>query len=799
MHSIKLTLILLIILFTKNAFSQNTPHLGGIKGIIIDNTTLQPIPFCNVYIKGINLGTVSNDIGEFYLENVPEGRQNLTFSFLGYQEKTISEIQVVRDKIAFIEVKLLENAFSLEGVEITTYKYEQISSMPTGTYSLSREEIYRSPASNGNIFKAISVIPGVQSGGGSFSALAVRGQGAEENAMYVDGFPVFELSHLAGGAGSGISGGFDDPNGGRFSVFGPKVIDGLVIQTGGFSSLYGRKSSSYLELNVKNGNPENAEIDALASLTGASISYSGPNIQKNSTLFSSLRYQNFVPALNLTQQGELGSPSFLDFTLKSETKLNPTNKLTLLTLLNPEWFNRNTSHIVKDHKLENVVLADVKNNKGLIGIKLRTLLNDKSNLINLVYYRFKNTNITFGKAYPKFKPNGGIPNANEIIFNDKKGHLTNRENEIGFRSIYTLNTSKKVTFKVGTDFSRIHLDHSRILTAKDTIYSFYRNELPITQQNQNFAIIEPENFNAVFLNNNINFSAFTNLQFKFFKKLIANAGLRYDYTGFSETGKISPRFSFSYKINDKSSINGSTGIFYQDPLFIQVADNNTIKLKPEKAIHYIVGFKHHFSKDLKLTIEGYYKDFKNLIIRPNSFINKLTNQGEGFAYGVDISLVKRLANKYNGILSYSYSQSKRDNNDGIGTYNHLYSQPHIFNFLLSYQPNSKWTYSGKFRYSTGQPINNSIIFENVFDNPDFLRFGQELIGRNRSRNDDFIGIDLRIDRRFQYKKNALNMYLDIQNVTNRTNAATRVFFETTGNYRPEALGILPTVGLQFEF
>jgi len=791
--------MLLINLYTIKGYSQDAVHIGGIKGLVMDNVTLQPVPFCNVYIKEINIGTISNEDGHFYLENIPEGRYSLIFSFVGYQEKIISEIRVVRDKTSFIEVKLLENVFSLDAAEITTYRYEQISSMPTGTFSLSREEIYRSPASNGNIFKAISVIPGVQSGGGSFSALAVRGQGTEENVTYVDGFPIFELSHLAGGAGSGISGGFDDPNGGRFSIFGPKVIDGLVLQTGGFSSLYGRKSSSYLELDVKSGNPENSEIDALISLTGASISYSGPTFHKKTTLFTSLRYQNFVPALNLTQQGELGSPSFLDLTLKSETHLNKKNKLTVLALFNPEWFIRNTTHIAKDDKLENVVIADVGNSKGLVGLKLRTLLNDNSNWVNLTYFRFKNTNLKFGKAYPEFNSDGSLPNANEIKFNDNKGKFNNKESEIGFRSVYTLNTSNTSTFQAGTDIARIHINHSRILTAKDTIYSFYRSELPFNQQNQNFAIVEPANFNAVLLDNKINFSAFTNFQFTPVKKLIINAGVRYDYTGFSKSGKISPRLSFSYKINEKSSVNVSTGIFYQDPLFVQVADNSGIVLEPERALHYIIGFKHYFTKTLKLTIESYYKDFKNLIIRPNSFINKLTNQGEGFAYGIDFSLVKRLSNKYNGILSYSYSQSKRNNNDGIGQYNHLYSQPHIFNFLLSYQPNPKWTFSGKFRYSTGQPTNSDLVSADVFGTPNFLRFSQELTGRNNIRNDDFIGIDLRIDNRFQYDKYALSLYLDIQNVTNRTNAATRTFFETTGNFRPEALGILPTIGIQFEF
>jgi len=790
---------MLLLLFGKSLiFGQSLHNLGTIRGIILDDATLQPIPFCNVYIKEINKGSVTDEEGKFSIEKIPEGKYTLFVSYLGYEEKTIPELNILPNRTSYIEVKLIENTQILDNVEIKTYKYEKLKSMPIGTYSLSREEIYRSPASNGNIFKAISVIPGVQSGGGSFSALAVRGQGAEENAMFVEGFPVFDLSHLAGGAGSGISGGFDDPNGGRFSIFGPKVINGLVIQTGGFSALYGRKSSSYLGLSIKSGNPENAEIDFLGSLTGASVTYSGPSFLKKSTLFSSIRYQNFVPALNLTKQSELGFPSFLDFTMKSTTQLNKSNKLTVLILLNPEWFIRNTSNVAKDKKLENVVLANLKRNKGLLGLKLQTLVGKKNNLTNLVFLRFKSTDVNFGKAYPRFRTDGSLPNASDIPFNDKKGNLNSKESEVGMRSIYAINSIKKIKIKVGTEFAVNHLDYNRTLFERDTIYSFYRNEMPANQQNQNYVTIEPENFNSSFLDNTVNFSIFANSQFYPFQKLVTNLGFRYDYTGFSRVGRMSPRLSFSYDLTEKTSLNAATGIFYQDPLFVQVAENKNVILKPEKAMHYILGVKHYFSRDLKFTIEGYYKKFSNLIVRPNSFLNILKNQGTGFAYGIDINLVKRLSNKYNGIVSYSYSQSKRNNIDGKGLYNHLYSQPHIFNFLLSYQPNDLWIFSGKFRYSTGQPTNSSIIFKNVFNNTNFLRYGQELIGKNDIRNDDFIGIDIRIDKKYRFKSYNLNMYFDVQNITNRTNASTKVFFETTGNYRPEALGILPTFGIQIE-
>lgn len=791
-------LSIIILCFTiSQVVAQNSVASGNIKGQVADQVTLETLPFCNVILEGTTIGVTTDENGIFLLENVNEGNYNIRFSYLGYNEKNLQDVRVTRNKTAYYKVALTENSLALDQVEIKAYKYENISSMPVSTFSMSREEIFRSPASNGNIFRAISTLPGVQSGGGSFAALAVRGQGTEENATFVDQFPVFELSHLAGGRG-----GFDDPNGGRFSIFGPRAVDGLVLQTGGFSALQGRRSSSYMEVNIKEGNPENAVIDGLISLTGMAVSYSGP-LGNKSQLYTSLRYQNFVPALTLTGQADLGFPSFADLTLKFNSRLNKKNKLTILALLNPEKFIRNTENVVKDDNIinqyENNFLADVNNGKGLLGIKLNTQINNKSHWTNLGYFRFKSTDTSYGIAYPEERADGNTLTYDEISFNDRKGKIENTEREMGVRSIFTSQINERATLKAGIDITNVHIDHSRILFQTDTIYSFYRNSLPQNQFGQNYFVLTSDNFDSAYNGRQTNVSGYFNLWYNVNSKLSSNVGLRYDYTGFSKTIRISPRFNMKYSISEKTNVSFATGIYYQDPLHIFISDNNGDSLEPEKSIHFISGLTHYFNLDLKLTLEGYYKSFSNLIVRPNPAINSLDNIGEGEASGIDISLVKRLSNRFNGQISYSYSQSTRDNHDGIGLYDHLYSQPHIFNFLIGYQPSSNWVLSWKLRYSTGQPTNSSIIYEDIFSDEDFIRFGQELTGRHDIRNDNFIGIDLRIDRRIQFENFSINAFLDIQNVMNRENASTRSFFEITGEYKPQALGILPTIGWRFEF
>ncbi len=791
-----LAIAILLLISIASLEAQQTSNTGVLKGKVYDELTMETLPYSNIYIEEIGMGQTSDEEGNFEIVNVPEGRYNVSISYVGYNKKSLTEVRISRNKIAFFEIPLSQNSFALDALEVKAYKFENLASMPISTFSMSREEIFRSPASNGNIFRAISTLPGVQSGGGSFAALAVRGQGTEENATFVDEFPVFELSHLAGGGG-----GFDDPNGGRFSIFGPRSVDALVLQTGGFSAEHGRRSSSYMELNIKEGNPEDSEIDAVLSLTGPSLSYTGHLGKVN--IYSSLRYQNFVPALTLTGQAELGDPSFADLTLKLTSQLSEKHKLTVLALYNPERYRRTTENVVKDgnrdNGLENNFIGDVDNSKGLFGLKLKSLVNKKSNWTNLVYTRVKKTDTDFGLAYPYYSSDGQVPTAEDIPYNPTKGYVKNTEREIGLRSIFASQLNDKASLKSGVDIANLSIDHERFRTENDTIYSFYRAHLPASQAEQNYFILEPQYYNRTFKDNAFNFSGYFNILYHLNAKLSTNIGARYDYTGFSEKGVFSPRFNLNYKLSERTSFTFATGLFYQDPIPIFVADNTGAALEQEKAVHFILGGKHYLTEDLKFTAEAYHKSFSNLVARSNSNINELDNIGTGEAYGLDLSLVKRLSNKFNGLLSYSYSQSTRDDHDGIGVYDHLYSQPHIFNLLLGFQPNSNWIFSAKLRYSTGQPSNSSRIFENVFESNEFVRFGQELIGKHDIRNDDFIGIDLRIDRRIQLRKFAINAFLDIQNVTNRENAATRTFYEITGSYKPQALGILPTIGWRLEF
>ncbi len=187
-----------------------------------------------------------------------------------------------------------------------------------------------------------------------------------------------------------------------------------------------------------------------------------------------------------------------------------------------------------------------------------------------------------------------------------------------------------------------------------------------------------------------------------------------------------------------------------------------------------------------------------MVVQPNRFLGTFNNDGTGNAYGIDVTLVKRLTKKINGQVGYSFMESKRNDNNGQGEYDYTFSVPHTINALVSYKPSNKWLFSGKFRYSTGRPTDSYIIHSNVLNNPNKLRYSQEITAINGERLNDFMSLDIRVDYYKQMRKGLFSAFVDLANVNGQFNEATRLFVPQTGNVFNIGFGLFPTFGVRFE-
>ncbi|MBX7151375.1 TonB-dependent receptor [bacterium] len=158
-----------------------------------------------------------------------------------------------------------------------------------------------------------------------------------------------------------------------------------------------------------------------------------------------------------------------------------------------------------------------------------------------------------------------------------------------------------------------------------------------------------------------------------------------DYESAEVDHKISPRFSVSFPVSEKTQFRLSYGKFFQQPnlqnLYVSpdflerqslappfATTVGNPNLKAEKSTQYEVGVRRALSDNVAIDVNAYYKDIQDLInsraisSRPNGLIMS-GNTDEGVIQGVNIAFEVRRVSKFSGRLNYTF-QSARGTGSG---------------------------------------------------------------------------------------------------------------------------------------
>lgn len=212
----KLKLLLtLLITFSLQIISAQE---GIISGTVNDGEFNDVLPFANILIKGSTIGTTSDFDGKYVLEVEP-GNYTVTFSYLGYETKEISEVIVKSGAEQIIDITLspLTNALDEVVVTTTVSKNTEASVLNLQKNSvalldgLSIQSIKKSGA--GDIASAIKAVPGVSVQGGKF--VYVRGLGDRYTKSILNGVDVPGLD--------------PDRNTLQLDIFPTNILDNIIV------------------------------------------------------------------------------------------------------------------------------------------------------------------------------------------------------------------------------------------------------------------------------------------------------------------------------------------------------------------------------------------------------------------------------------------------------------------------------------------------------------------------------------------------------------------------------------------
>ena len=104
-------LLIMTLLLSKEAWSQNS-----IKGIILDETEA-PVMGADIYIEQLHIGTISDENGNFQLQNIPKGSHKLSISYVGFNTQNI-DFNTNSSKID-LKVKLVPSVFHMDEVIVS--------------------------------------------------------------------------------------------------------------------------------------------------------------------------------------------------------------------------------------------------------------------------------------------------------------------------------------------------------------------------------------------------------------------------------------------------------------------------------------------------------------------------------------------------------------------------------------------------------------------------------------------------------------------------------------------------------
>ena len=193
----------------------------------------------------------------------------------------------------------------------------------------------------------------------------------------------------------------------------------------------------------------------------------------------------------------------------------------------------------------------------------------------------------------------------------------------------------------------------------------------------------------------------------------------------------------------------------------------------------------------------YHKELANVIVGSDTS-NVLTNNGSGYAEGVEFSIQKKLTDGIVGSASYTYSISQRRDAGTLSLYDFEYDRPHIFNFLMGMELGHGWQLGAKFQYASGNPY-TPVVGVAKKGGVYYVVDGAV----NSARYPDYHKLDFRVDKKFYFDTWNLTVYLDLWNVYNRSNVLAYSYkVDASGAISTSTrldFGILPIVGITAQF
>ncbi|MBS5725635.1 MAG: carboxypeptidase-like regulatory domain-containing protein [Clostridiales bacterium] len=332
-------LLVIALLVSVAAFGQGSEREGRpvqtIRGIVIDGDSKYPLPYATVRLSAKEgMGTITDSLGRFTIQQVPVGRHTVEAAYLGYDPGIVREILVTSAKEVYLEIPLKESVNELNEVVVRarTNKEEAMNKMATtGAHMLSVEEASRYAGGFDDPARLVSAFAGVAPSVTS-NGISIHGNAPQLLQWRLEDVEIPNPNHYADIASLG---------GGILSSLSSQVLGNSDFFTGAFPAEYGNAVSGVFDMKLRNGNNQKNENTFQVGIMGIDVASEGPLSKKHrASYIFNYRYST-TGLLNL----DGGKMNYQDLNFK----LNfPTRKAGIFSIWGTSLIDKYASEMERD-------------------------------------------------------------------------------------------------------------------------------------------------------------------------------------------------------------------------------------------------------------------------------------------------------------------------------------------------------------------------------------------------------------------------------------------------------------------
>lgn len=776
--------ILLFLISTQLGFSQN--YAQTIRGKVIDAQSQSPLIGATVAIDA-ETGVVTDDKGYYRLENIPVGRYELTISYLGYNTLILPEVLVESGKEVIQNIELEVAASELDEVVIEASRSNYRVAHPVSVKTLTVEETLRFPATFFDPARLVTTFAGVVNENDQANGISVRGNSPNGLSWRLEGMEIVNPNHTPN------AGTFSDritQNGGGVNILSAQLLGTSNFYTGAFPSSFNNALSGVMDMRLRKGNDEQHEFTIQAGLIGIDLAAEGPLSKNGASYLVNYRYSTIglLSAMGLDLGDEAITFQDLSFNLNLPLANNGEVRIFGVGGQSENIFEAQRDTTLWEFEKDNQDIT-FDSQTGAIGATASFFLNDRNSLKAGVLLSALESNRIADELMPDFTT---FRISEDRQTRRKLSAFLNYESRIGDQSSLLLGVS----------------------TAQD--------KFKVNVQNATTLVFNQGELNSSIVN------FYTNWRTNLTSNLNVNAGLNFSLYSVDEASYIEPRLALDYRLTSKDKISLAYGLHSQQQtptlLFNNFSGSGDAAIRDlgfTRAHHLVLGYKHNFTATSNIQAELFYQSLFDVPIagdRTNAFsainiiegfyVGELVNVGTGTNYGLELTYQKYMTNSLYFLMNGTLYNSSYTGSDGIER-DTRYNGNYIFNFTGG----KEWQWE-KIKEKKDKKrdailgVNLRLVYLGGFrdapiDEDRSAQAGTTIYFEDRGyeiQQDAFFRTDLRLYYKRSKAKSSSTWALDIQNLTNKENAAFSYYdSQQKAIVTKYQLGIIPILSYRVEF